>query len=61
LIRYSLRAAVTSTNGFWPLSEKDIFPLNQKTWAEMAECIGARNQRKAFKQKYGPVSGNTEK
>src|SRR5260221_2275632 len=55
-VRHSLRAAIASANGSWPLPEKDVFPPNQKTWAETAERMGAR---KAPKRKHGPVGRNT--
>ncbi len=60
-VRYSLRAAIASANGSRPLPEKDIFPPNQKTWAETAERMGARKAPKAPKRNHGPVAGNTEK
>ena len=56
-VRHSLRAAIASAaNRSRPLPEKDVFPPNQKTWAETAERMGVR---KAPKRNHGPVGGNT--
>jgi len=55
-VRHSLRAVIALANGSWPLPEKDVFPPNQKTWAETAKRMGVR---KAPKWKHGPVGGNT--
>jgi len=54
-IKYSLRAVIALANRSQPLSEKDIFNPNQKTWAKTAQCMGAR---KPPKQKHGPADEN---
>ena len=55
-VKYSLSTAIASANGSRALPEKDDFNPNKKTWAETAECMGAR---KAPKRKPSPASGNT--
>jgi len=54
-VKHSLKAVIASANRSRALPEKDNFNPNQKTWAEMAECIGAQ---KAPRWKPGPSSGN---
>jgi len=40
-VKHSLKAVIASANGSRALPEKDNFNPNQKTWAEMAERMGA--------------------
>jgi len=54
-IKYSLRAVIALANGSQPLPEKDIFNPNQKTWAKMAQRMGAR---KPPKRKHSPADEN---
>jgi len=56
LVKYSLSTAIALANRSRALPEKDDFNPNKKTWAETAECMGAR---KAPKRKPGLASGNT--
>jgi len=54
-IKYSLKGVIASANGSQPLPKKDIFNPNQKTWAEMAQRMGAR---KPPKRKHSPANEN---
>jgi len=54
-VKHSLKAVITLENGSRALPEKDNFNPNQKTWAEMAERMGAQ---KAPRRKPGPSGGN---
>ena len=41
VIKYSLKMVITLANGSWALPKKDLFNPNQKTWAEIAKCMGS--------------------
>jgi len=55
-VKFSLNAAIALANRTRAFPEKENFNPNQKTWAEMAERMGAW---KAPRRKPGPVGGNT--
>jgi len=56
LVKFSLNAAIALANRTRAFPEKENFNPNQKTWAKMAEHMGAW---KAPRRKPSPVGGNT--
>ena len=56
LVKFSLNVVICLANRPWAFPEKDDFNPNQKTWAEIAKCMGVQ---RAPRWKPSPVGGNT--